>query len=277
MTVSGIDQAGISIIQKSRRELQFSQSKWGAGRKEEALPKIEIHKGRKGGIRVIGALERKEEPYFSRFVLEEKKLAAIKEEKAMREFETRKAKETLLETEYPPLYGKEVLEEKNILKPIESFKEIRKERYRRERRDKEVAKPSGKLDVEGLRCEEEGSRHWKNIDGLLSTFKRTGNLEPEEMLRLLESEKYAVEKKKEDLRREIKFKKINKVEKEYYKDIPPIPRGLKKLLRDKAETLPKEEAEKLLKDFITTVEGLKLGESGERSFVRLLEEMRFTD
>lgn len=221
MSVYGSDQAGISTIQKSRRRLQFPQSKWGAGRKEE--------------------------PYFSRFAREGKKLAAIGEEIAKRGIETGKAGETLLEKEYPLFYGKELLEEKNVFKPIESFKEIRKERYRRERRGKEVAKPSGKLDVEGLRSEEEGSRHWKNIDDLLSTFKQTGNLEPEEMLSLLESEKYAVEKKKEDLRREIKFKTINRVEEKYYKDIPSIPKGLGKLLQE--EPLAMEEAKKSLEEF----------------------------
>jgi hypothetical protein len=166
-------------------------------------------------------------------------------------------------------------------------------------KSKELTKPPGKLDVEGFRCKEEGSRHLRNIHDLTSTFKRTGNLKPEEMLRLLESEKYAfkrtgnlkpeemlrllesekyaIKKKKEDLWWEIESEKINKVEKEYYKDILPIPEGLKRVLRDKKETLSKEEAKKSLKDFMTMAKGLKLGEGGERSFVGLIEEMLITD
>jgi hypothetical protein len=144
-------------------------------------------------------------------------------------------------------------------------------------KSKELTKPPGKLDVEGFRCKEEGSRHLRNIHDLTSTFKRTGNLKPEEMLRLLESEKYAIKKKKEDLWLGIELEKINKVEKEYYKDILPIPEGLKRVLRDKKETLSKEEAKKSLKDFMTMAKGLKLGEGGERSFVGLIEEMLITD
>ena len=98
MTVYRSDQAGISTIQKSGRELQFPQSKRGAERKEEASPKMAREKSQKGGIRVISALEREEEPYFSRFAPREgKKLAAIGEEIAKWGIETGKAKEALRE------------------------------------------------------------------------------------------------------------------------------------------------------------------------------------
>ena len=160
--------------------------------------------------------------------------------------------------------------------PSEIMKEIR-ERITIYGRSEEVTKSLEKLDIEVFRRGEEGSRHLRNIHDLTSTFKRTGDLKPEKMLRLLESKKYAMEHKKEDLWWVIESEKINKVENEYYKDILPIPKGLKRALREKKEKLSKEEAKKSLKDFMTMAEELKLGEGGKRSFVGLIEEMLITD
>ena len=123
----------------------------------------------------------------------------------------------------------------------------------------------------------EGCRQWGNIPELTNKFDRTGNLKPEEMLSLLESKRYAIEKEKEDMGWGQHQTTINRFEKKYYKDIPPIPGELGSVLQDREETLSNEEAEKLLKDFMTIVEALKLGERGEKNFIRLLEEILITD
>ena len=255
MTVSGIDQAGIGIIQKSRRGFQFPQSKWGTGRKEEALPKMVIHKGRLEGTRVMGSLERKEEPYFSRFAPGKKKLAAIGEEIAKREIETGKAKEALLEKKYPLLYGKELLEEKIVLKPIESFKDIKKGIYRRERRGKEVTKPLRELDIEEPRIRQ-------NILNLTSKFEQTGEIE---MLDLIESKKYAMKKERKKW-----LAQIEKVEKDYYNDVLPIPEGLMKPLREQPP-IPLKKARETLGEFEELVNERNLDEGVIKLFVKMLE------
>lgn len=205
MSVYGSDQAGISTIQKSRRGLQFPQSKRGAARKEEALPKLVIHK-------VTGALERKEKHYFSRFALEEKKLAAIKEE-------------------------------------------IRKERYRRERRGKEVTKPLTELDIEEPRIRQ-------NILNLTSKFEQSGELE---LLDLIESKKYAREKEKKEW-----LAKIDELEEKYYEDIPPIPEGLMKPLMEQPP-MPMKKARETLSEFKELVNERNLDEKVIKSFVKMLE------
>ena len=116
----------------------------------------------------------------------------------------------------------------------------------------------------------------KKENGELNIYQ-TRNLKPEEMLSLLESKRYAIEKEKEDMGWGQHHTTINRVEKKYYKDIPPIPGELGSVLQDKEEKLSKEEAEKLLKDFMTIVEDLKLGERGEKNFIRLLEELLISD
>ncbi|MCK4731595.1 MAG: hypothetical protein KAT65_03970, partial [Methanophagales archaeon] len=138
---------------------------------------------------------------------------------------------------------------------------------------KELTKPPGKLDVEAFRCEEEGSRHWRNIQDLTSTFKRTGNLKPEEMLRLLESEKYAIEKKKEDLWWEIESEKINKVENKYYQDIPnwsaKIEKGIQKEMAKNRKISIKEAKERITRfsDELNELENKKLLDSKSKELI----------
>lgn len=131
-------------------------------------------------------------------------------------------------------------------------------------RDKEPTKPPGKLDVEGF-------RHWKNIDDLTSTFKQTGDLKPEEMLSLLESENYGVINKKGEVWR-VDLENIKEVKEKYYKDVPPIPGWLEELLQDK-KAISIEKARKLLDSFVDFVKGLNLSKKSEKSFVRLVERM----
>ena len=95
----------------------------------------------------------------------------------------------------------------------------------------------------------EERRYLNNIRNFVSVFKKTGHLKPEEMLDLIESKKFIIENKKGDLDYTEWLAKIEKVEKEYYKDlIPPIPEGLRRLLDKEPITI--EAARESLAKFI---------------------------
>ena len=119
----------------------------------------------------------------------------------------------------------------------------------------------------------EGSRQWGNISDLTDTFERTRNLKPEEMLTLIESKKYAIEKEKEDMGWGQHHTTINRLEKKYYKDAS-IPKGLEKLLQEELLTI--EEARKSFAEFSELINGYPLREEHIKAYLMMLEKSLIT-
>lgn len=109
---------------------------------------------------------------------------------------------------------------------------------------KESANNVEKRKIEDIEKREDFGYH-SNISNLTARFNKTGKLEPEEMLSLLESKKYTVEIKKEVFGVDLVF--IEAVEKGYFEGIPPFSKELENLLRE--EPLTVEDARKSLAEF----------------------------
>jgi hypothetical protein len=176
-------------------------------------------------------------------------------------------------TEFDPLLTIELPKGKGIRQGYEELEEIKPERVEEKvlgtlekplkellggapyGKSKELTKPSGKLDVEEFRIRQ-------NILNLTSKFEQSGELE---LLDLIESKKYAREKEKKEWLAE-----IVEVEEKYYEDIPPIPEGLMKPLREQPP-MPMKKARKTLGEFKELVNERNLDEKVIKSLVKMLE------